>query len=54
MGGGGDGSSESDEDEHLAYRHHEPIFSQEEIRDYLSSSEEEDFDQKAFDNHIIF
>jgi hypothetical protein len=38
----------------VVYRHHEPIYSHDEISGYLDSSEEEDFDRDAFDNHIIF
>lgn len=49
-------AEESDEEaEAVVYRHHEPIYSQDEISAYLDSSEEEeDFDRDAFDNHIIF
>lgn len=44
-----------DEEEHIAYRHHEPIYSHDEISGYLESSEEEDdFDNDAFENNIIF
>jgi hypothetical protein len=50
-----DNEEDSEEDiEHAVYRHHEPIYSQDEISGYLESSEDEDFDQDAFDNHIIF
>jgi hypothetical protein len=48
-------AEDSEEDTEAAvYRHHEPIYSHDEISGYLDSSEEEDFDRDAFDNHIIF
>ena len=40
--------------EQVVYRHHEPIYSQDEIGGYLDSSEEEDFNQDALDHPIIF
>lgn len=45
--------SSSSSDDEAVYRHHEAIYSHEEIGEF-ASSEEEDFDQDAFDNHIIF